>query len=111
MSNKVRAPRPGESISWRPKHQRLAPMTPVAPTPIAPKAAAPTTPKAKPVDAAYQQQLKDWAKEKQAAEAPVPTWVQEQPPHGLLDDLSPDLSPEERHVILLTRIDHMRDSR
>ncbi len=28
--NKVRAPRVGEAITWRPKHQRLAPAPPVA---------------------------------------------------------------------------------
>lgn len=61
-------------------------------------------------DSPEDKQRKQWRLEKNETEKslPSPPWKPEQP-HQLLDDLSDDLSPEDRNTIILTRIQRMTD--
>lgn len=98
---KIRLPQKNESITWRPRHQRLPPkrMTPTALT------------ESKPVEDAYTLQKRRWLDETKQAESPSPPLGPEEnkPQQSLLDNIPENLSPEERHTVILTRLDHMRD--
>lgn len=84
---KVRAPKPGETITWKPRWQKLPPK-PQAPS-------APIAPKAKPVEDAEKQWLRE-AKEQYAPVSPSP---KEKPPE-LLDIPYDPMSKEYRDVLI-----------
>lgn len=86
-------------VGWKVRTPRKAKSVPPAPS------------KPKPVDHAYERQKLEWLQEVRDAGSPVS--ISPRPsskPHGLLDDISDDLSPEDRYLVILTRLDHMRDA-
>ena len=95
---KVRPPKPGESISWRPKHRRLS----------TPKAA----PAPKPIETPEERQRQGWKTQVDQMPAPSSPWPPEDKGPGILDNIEPDphTDPEGYGTVLRERIRRMLEN-
>lgn len=96
--NKVRLPKKGvETISWRPRHQRLSP------TP--PKPVAAPTAKTPVVNEIYERQLREWAKETKDAQEPPSTIDEDQKKSpGLLESIPHEPGSKEWSDVVVNRL-------